>query len=171
MVIGCLTADGDLDMEQMKELMREADGMKVTLHRAFDLCRDPLLAYGQAAELGIDTILTSGQQGSCLEGMELLQRLCEKQRKEGGPDIMAGAGVTPDVIRKFLEQTDIASYHLSAKRVLDSGMRFRKEGVPMGLPAMSEYSVFRTDGRIVGQAKKILEEHRNHHEPFCGAPM
>lgn len=170
-VIGCLTADGDLDMEQMKELMREADGMKVTLHRAFDLCRDPLLAYGQAAELGIDTILTSGQQGSCLEGMELLQRLCEKQRKEGGPDIMAGAGVTPDVIRKFLEQTDIASYHLSAKRVLDSGMRFRKEGVPMGLPAMSEYGVFRTDGRIVGQAKKILEEHRNHHEPFCGAPM
>ena len=75
------------------------------------------------------------------------------------------------MIRKFLEQTDVTSYHLSAKRVMDSGMRYRKEGVPMGLPAMSEYSVFRTDGRIVGQAKKILEEHRNHHEPFCGAPM
>lgn len=71
---------------------------------------------------------------------------------------MAGAGVTPDVIRKFLEQTDITSYHLSAKKVIDSGMRYRREGVPMGLPAMSEYSVLRTDGGIVARAKEILQE-------------
>lgn len=55
---------------------------------------------------------------------------------------MAGAGVTPEVIRKFLTETDITAYHLSAKKVIDSGMRYRKEGVPMGLPAMSEYSIF-----------------------------
>lgn len=158
-VIGCLTSEGGLHMERMKALMEAAEGMKVTLHRAFDVCADPFLAYEQAKELGIDTILTSGQRGSCLEGIGLLQSLCEKQRKEGGPAIMAGAGITPEVIRRFLEETDITCYHLSAKRTVDSGMSYRREGVPMGLPAMSEYSIFRTDGEIVAEARKILTLH------------
>lgn len=155
-VIGCLQADGHLHMEQMRELMAEAGDMKVTLHRAFDVCADPIKAYGQARELGIDTILTSGQKRECLMGMALLQELCDLQKETGTPRIMAGAGVTPDVIRQFLAQTSITSYHLSAKKVLDSGMRYRKEDVPMGLPVMDEYSIFRTDSEIVAEAKKAL---------------
>lgn len=61
-VIGCLAKDGSLCREQMKELMAAAQGMRVTLHRAFDLCADPRETYRQAGELGIDTILTSGQE-------------------------------------------------------------------------------------------------------------
>lgn len=155
-VIGCLQADGHLHMEQMRELMAEAGDMKVTLHRAFDVCADPIKAYGQAWELGIDTILTSGQKRECLMGMALLQALCALQKETGAPRIMAGAGVTPDVIRQFLAQTSITSYHLSAKKVLDSGMCYRREDVPMGLPVMDEYSIFRTDSKIVAEAKKAL---------------
>ncbi len=155
-VIGCLQADGHLHMEQMRELMAEAGDMKVTLHRAFDVCADPIKAYGQARELGIDTILTSGQKRECLMGMALLQALCALQKETGAPRIMAGAGVTPDVIRQFLAQTSITSYHLSAKKVLDSGMCYRREDVPMGLPVMDEYSIFRTDSKIVAEAKKAL---------------
>lgn len=155
-VIGCLQADGHLHMEQMRELMAEAGDMKVTLHRAFDVCADPIKAYGQARELGIDTILTSGQKRECLMGMPLLQALCDLQKETGTPRIMAGAGVTPDVIRQFLAQTSITSYHLSAKKVLDSGMCYRREDVPMGLPVMDEYSIFRTDSKIVAEAKKAL---------------
>lgn len=155
-VIGCLQEDGNLHMEQMQELMAEAGDMKVTLHRAFDVCADPIKAYGQARELGIDTILTSGQKRECLMGMPLLQELCVLQQETGTPRIMAGAGVTPDVIRQFREQTSITSYHLSAKKVLDSGMCFRKEDVPMGLPVMDEYSIFRTDSRTVAEAKAAL---------------
>ena len=71
---------------------------------------------------------------------------------------MAGAGMTPDSIRKFLKETNITAFHLSAKKIVDSGMRYRKEGVPMGLPAMSEYSIFQTDKEIVARARKILDE-------------
>ena len=53
-VIGCLTEDGSLHMPQMRALMEAAGGMKVTLHRAFDVCANPEEAYGQARELGID---------------------------------------------------------------------------------------------------------------------
>ncbi len=157
-VIGCLKADGSLDIEQMKELMETAGDMKVTLHRAFDVCVDPMEAYKQARELGIDTILTSGQESSGLEGLPLLKKLCEVQMETGGPQIMAGARMTPDSIKKFLKETDITAFHLSAKKIVDSGMRYRKEGVPMGLPAMSEYSIFQTDKEIVAQARQVLDE-------------
>lgn len=156
-VIGCLKEDGSLHMEHMKELIKAAEGMKITLHRAFDVCADPVRAYEQAQELGIDTILTSGQERDCLTGLPLLKKLCGLQKKTGGPRVMAGAGVTPDVIRQFLAQTDITDYHLSAKKVLDSQMRYRKEGVPMGLPDMSEYSIFRTDSQIVREAAMLLQ--------------
>ncbi len=159
-VIGCLKEDGGLHMERMRELIRTAEGMPITLHRAFDVCAEPFRVYEQAAQLGIDTILTSGQEENCLAGMPLLKKLSGLQRKTDGPQIMAGAGVTPDVIRRFLGETDITAYHLSAKKTLDSGMRYRKEGVPMGLPSFSEYCVFRTDRRTVAEAKKILAEHR-----------
>lgn len=155
-VIGCLTPDGSLNMEQMAELIKAAGDMKITLHRAFDVCADPLLAYRQAAELGIDTILTSGQEKDCLTGMPLLNKLCAMQNRTGGPHIMAGAGVTPDVIRQFLANTEITHYHLSAKKIIDSGMRYRKEDVPMGLPVMNEYSIYRTDSHIVKEAKDLL---------------
>lgn len=155
-VIGALTADGGLNMTQMSELIKAAGSLKITLHRAFDVCADPLKTYKQAAELGIDTILTSGQEQDCLTGMLLLKKLCKLQKETNGPQIMAGAGVTPEVIRQFLADTEITSYHLSAKKIVDSDMRYRKEGVSMGLPAMSEYSIYRTDRHIVAEAKKIL---------------
>ncbi len=155
-VIGALTPDGDLDMEQMSALIKAAGKMKITLHRAFDVCADPLQTYAKAADLGIDTILTSGQEKDCLTGMPLLNKLCALQKKTGGPQIMAGAGVTPGVIRQFLANTEITHYHLSAKMLIDSGMRYRREDVPMGLPVMSEYHIYRTDCSIVEEAKSLL---------------
>lgn len=155
-VIGCLKEDGSLHMEQMQELIERAGDLKVTLHRAFDVCADPIKTYEQARKLGIDTILTSGQKRECIMGMPLLKELCAMQQETGMPRIMAGAGVTPDVIRQFRAQTSIASYHLSAKRTVESGMHYRKKDVPMGIPIMDEYSIFRTDSRIVADAKEAL---------------
>lgn len=161
-VIGCLREDGSLHMEQMRQLVKAAGSMRITLHRAFDVCADPARTYEQAWELGIDTILTSGQESDCLKGMPLLKRLQQRSLngQAEGPQIMAGAGVTPEVIRKFLDETDITAYHLSAKKIVDSSMRYRREGVPMGLPAMSEYSIYRTDRDIVDRARQVLDSNR-----------
>ena len=40
-VVGVLKEDGTMNMAAMEQLMEAADGMSVTLHRAFDVCRDP----------------------------------------------------------------------------------------------------------------------------------
>lgn len=155
-VIGVLKPDGTLNMEQMKELMDAAGDMSVTLHRAFDVCVDPYETMEQAIELGIDTILTSGQKNVCTEGADLLRDLVEKSK--GRITIQVGSGVSEEVIQKMYPLTNATAYHMSGKVTLDSVMEYRKEGVNMGLPTLSEFEVWRTDAEKIKAAKKVLEE-------------
>ena len=61
-VIGMLNPDGTLDTEHMAELIKAAGNKEKALHRAFDVCIDPMKALEEAIELGFDTILTSGHR-------------------------------------------------------------------------------------------------------------
>ena len=72
-VIGSLNKDGSLNAEHMKRFIDSAKDMSITLHRAFDMCADPFATLQQAKELGVNTILTSGQAPSSLEGIELYE--------------------------------------------------------------------------------------------------
>ena len=155
-VVGCLLPDGSLDVERMKRLREAAGPMSMTLHRAFDMCADPYEALEQAKNLGIQTILTSGQKGSCMEGRELIAGLV---RESGGKvDIMAGGGVDASVIRRMIPATGASSYHMSGKTVLDSGMVYRRQEVSMGVPGLGEYEIFRTEQAKIRMARLALEE-------------
>ena len=155
-VIGVLTEDGDLDVTKMQELLQESTNLSVTLHRAFDMCRDPYRAMEEAIAMGIHTILTSGQKQSAWEGRELLKELVEKAN--GRIDIMAGAGIGAEVIQKLISETKGTSYHMSGKITLNSPMRYRKEEVSMGLPSLSEYEIWQTSEDAVREAVRVLEE-------------
>lgn len=155
-VIGVLDAEGNLDIPSMEKLIQEAEGMEITLHRAFDVCRDPHKTLEEAVKLGISTILTSGQQQSAWEGRDMIRRLiCQA---EGRIDIMAGGGVNAEVIGRLFPVTGGSSYHMSGKVVSESAMRYRKEGVSMGLPSMSEYEVWRTSEERVREAVQVLKD-------------
>ena len=154
-VIGVLDEEGNLDVPKMKELMQEAEGLSVTLHRAFDMCRNPYEAMEQAIALGIHTILTSGQKQSAWEGRELLAELIEKA--QGRIDIMAGAGIGAKVIEQLLPVTKGSSYHMSGKVTLDSPMKYRKADVSMGLPSLSEYEIWQTSEDAVREAVDVLQ--------------
>lgn len=158
-VIGMLKPDGTLDMEHLLKLMEETGEMSVTLHRAFDVCRDPMEALEQAISLGMDTILTSGQENSSEQGISLLKKLEEKSA--GRIQIMAGAGISAEVIRPIYEQTGITSYHMSGKILLESEMRYRKENVKMGLPSLSEFEIYRTSQEKVRQAREVINGLQN----------
>ena len=158
-VIGILKPDGTLNMEQMKRLMEDAEGMSVTLHRAFDVCADPYETMEQAISLGIDTILTSGQKNICTAGADLLKDLVEKSA--GRITIQVGSGVNADVIRELQPKTGATAFHMSGKVTMDSEMEYRREGVNMGLPSLSEYEIWRTDEEAVRRARQVLDG-------FCG---
>lgn len=143
-VIGVLTPEGRLDEDRMASLMKEAGEMEVTLHRAFDMTREPLEAMEAAISLGCKTILTSGQAKNALEGKETLKELF--RQAAGRITIMAGSGVKKENIREIYDYTGIRVFHTTGRGpVLDSGMRYRKETVSMGLPSLSEYEIWQTD--------------------------
>ena len=157
-VVGCLLPDGSLDTERMKRLRELAGSMHMTLHRAFDMCRDPYEALEQSKSLGIQTILTSGQKETCMEGKELIAELVRDSGSQ--VDIMAGGGVDSAVIRKMLSATKASSYHMSGKTVLSSAMTYRKQGVSMGVQGFSEYEIFRTAEEKIRAARDVLDDRK-----------
>ena len=154
-VVGMLKEDGTLHMEQMKRVMDCVKDCKVTLHRAFDVCADPIETLKQAKELGVDTILTSGQADHCLHGAEVIKKLLEIA--DGEIEILIGSGVNANVIEAIYPKTFGTSYHMSGKKVLDSKMIYRKEGVSMGLPSLSEFELWQTDESEIQKAVAVLQ--------------
>lgn len=154
-VIGALNADGTLDKEKMRGMIAAANGIHITMHRAFDVCRDAFTTLEEALELGVDTILTSGQKANAWAGREMIGALMEKAGARA--DILVGAGVSAAMIEDFRrEYPDAHAFHLSGKSVLDSGMIYRNEEVSMGLPGISEFQVWRTEEAAIRRAKEAL---------------
>lgn len=143
-VIGELTPQGQLDLPRITELVREAKGMGLTLHRAFDMAQDPIQALEEAISLGFDTLLTSGQAPCVMDGLPLLKRLVHQAG--GRLTILAGCGVHQDNILEIYQKTGLRAFHTTGKKEpLQSGMLYRQNGVSMGLPCFSEYEIWQTD--------------------------
>lgn len=158
-VIGCLTADGNLDMEAMKPLVEACGDKGITLHRCIDVSRDILQTYLDAKRLGIDTVLTSGAEASCRAGQKNIEKLLQLRNEISGPEILVGAGVNAAVIRQFRKALPgVRAFHMSGKTEIESAMRFRREGVPMGLPGLDEWHIRQTDENSVREARNALDE-------------
>jgi len=158
-VIGCLTPDGDLDAEAMKPLLDAAAGAGLTLHRCIDASRDPIQTYLDAAALGIDTVLTSGAAGNCKAGIRIIEKLIALREKIHGPEVLIGSGVSAAVIAAFLETLPGArAFHMSGKTEIESGMVFRRQGVPMGLPGLDEWHIQVTGEDAVRAAREALDK-------------
>lgn len=129
-VFGCLTAEGDIDIPLMERLMKASEGMSVTFHRAFDVCRDPKQALEEIIRLGCDRILTSGQQATAEGGIHLLKEL--QQQAGGRITLLAGCGVNEGNIARIARETGIHEFHFSARENFPSRMRYHNHQVSMG---------------------------------------
>lgn len=155
-VLGILKPDGTLNLEQMKILVEAAGDMEITLHRAFDVCINPYETLEQAKDLGIRSVLTSGQKNTCTAGSSLIKELVELSR--GEIEVLAGGGVDASVIRDIGPLTGARAFHMSGKVSTDSAMEFRKEGVSMGQPILDEYFIWKTEESKIREARLALEE-------------
>lgn len=158
-VIGALTETGDLNTAVLREMIKAAEGMSVTLSRAFDVCKNPCEALEKAVDLGINTILTSGQQADCTKGIKLLAEL--QNQAKGRIEIMAGGGVSAETILNLYNQTGITAFHMSGKKIIESKMQYRNPKVYMGVPGFDEYSILRTSEEKVRQAKQVIYKIQN----------
>ena len=153
-VIGMLNPDGTLDTERMAELIKVSGNKEKALHRAFDVCIDPMKALEEAIDLGFDTILTSGQKETAWEGRIILKELQEKSK--GRIEILAASGISAGAIKKLIPYTGIMSYHMSGKVVLNSQMEYRKKGVSIGMPGEDEYVIWQTAKEKIAEARGIV---------------
>ena len=160
-VIGCLTPYGDLDDDAMKPLIDAASGSGLTLHRCIDVSCDPYETYLQAAYLGIDTVLTSGCAANCTAGKETIGKLLKLRDQQNGPEVLIGAGVNAKVISAFrMEFPEARAFHMSGKSEIESGMIFRREGVPMGIPGFDEWHLQQTGEEAVHLARITLDQQK-----------
>ena len=151
-VIGALTADGDIDIATCRRLIEKAQGMSITFHRAFDMCNNPMKALEDIIALGCHRILTSGQAATAEKGISLLTQLTAAAN--GRIIIMPGCGVNAGNAKNILEATQCNEIHASARKSVGSGMLFRHSGVSMGNPDSDEFARKETDANEV---KAIVE--------------
>ncbi len=131
-VVGALTAEGEVDAEVCSLLVRAAEGMGVTFHRAFDLVPDRQAALETLIDLGFERVLTSGGMQSAVAGASAIARLVAQAG--GRIVVMPGAGIEPGNIVALRESTRAREFHASAKRKLPSAMR-RVPGDTLGMGA------------------------------------
>ncbi|MFZ4782854.1 MAG: copper homeostasis protein CutC, partial [Armatimonadaceae bacterium] len=82
-VFGALTEEGMLDLPSTKALVNAANtvGLQTVFHRAIDVCANPEDALTQLENLGVNRILTSGCEKTCLEGSTNLARWIEQYKR------------------------------------------------------------------------------------------
>lgn len=119
-VSGILNEDKTIDIERTKELIELAKPLPFTFHRAFDWVKNPLEAIEQLVDLGVDRILTSGQETSAEKGIELLKQLKEKAKNR--IIILPGSGINVNNALVFKE-AGFSEIHCSAstlKQVIET---------------------------------------------------
>ncbi|KAJ9520157.1 hypothetical protein QJQ45_030077 [Haematococcus lacustris] len=156
-VLGCLTATGEVDSDATATLMRTAliKGLQVTFHRAFDLCRDMSAALQQLVRLGVQRVLTSGGKPSALalQGAGMIAQLVG----EAGHDIIvvAGGGLTEENVEEVVRRSGVLEVHSTAKRAVFSKMAYKRVGMSLcsgQLP--SDYAWGEAEG---GRVAALLE--------------
>jgi len=111
-------------------LISLARPLSVTFHRAFDMTRDPFQAIETLIGLGIDRVLSSGQDATVLEGLPLLAELVS--RAGNRIVVMPGGGITSRNIERIVSALEPREIHFASLDPAPSGMQFRRQHVFMG---------------------------------------
>jgi copper homeostasis protein len=147
-VFGILHADGSVDMKRSEEIVNLARPLPVTFHRAFDMTSDPLQALEDLIALGMDRVLTSGQENKAIDGIELIADL--NRLAAGRIVIMPGSGVNERNLAELIRKTQAKEFHVTGRKSVESEMIFHNKKVRMGGNAgIPEYE------RMVTDVKKI----------------
>tara|TARA_B000000477_G_scaffold124238_1_gene131312 strand:+ start:78 stop:743 length:666 start_codon:yes stop_codon:yes gene_type:complete len=110
-VLGLLDKNKNIDIIKCRELIKNAHGMSLTFHMAFDQVDNPFESMEKIIDLGFDRILTAGKKNSAIEGFDLINELALKGEKR--ISIMPGSKLRTSNIDRFLDNNLINEYHSS----------------------------------------------------------
>ena len=109
-VVGMINEDHDVNSEQLNEVIKEASGIEITFHRAFDCLKDPKKNILKLSSMGVSRILTSGRSKSAIKGINNLIKW--KLLSNNLIEIQPGGGINLKNIMNF-KDAGFSSIHLS----------------------------------------------------------
>ncbi len=110
-VSGVLNEDKTIDLERTQQLVKLSRPLAFTFHRAFDEVVNLKEALEQLIEMGVERVLTSGQEQSAELGIKLLQELNALSKER--ITILAGGGISSENAVKF-KAIGLKEIHASA---------------------------------------------------------
>lgn len=144
-VFGAMTEEKDVDLKKCRDILKTCYPLPVTFHRAFDLCRNPVIQVEVVIDLGFQRLLTSGTKKTALEGCDIIKKLMDRVRNR--LVIMPGCGITKDNIKEIMETTCAKEYHGS----------FKAENSEDKNDVMDLGTVMMSDRNYVAEAVQILK--------------
>jgi copper homeostasis protein len=115
-VFGILQRSGSVDVQRTTELVRFAQPLPVTFHRAFDEVPDLLDGLEDVIATGAARILTSGGKPHVEQGMSAIATLVGASG--GRIEIVAGGGIRAENLERLLQQTQVREVHAGLGTVL-----------------------------------------------------
>ena len=122
-VLGALTATGEVDVPAMRRLISAAAPLAVTFHKSIDATTDLLAAYDTLGSLGVDRVLTSGGPGSALDNLDILAELVRRSDAGRGPRVLVGGAVRPGNVHAIVEATGAREVHARLQHASRRGGR------------------------------------------------
>lgn len=152
-VLGLLTADGDVDVDRTRELVELARPMEVTFHRAIDMVRDIESALEDVISTGADRVLTSGGETTAMQGRHRIGKMV--QASDGRIGVMVAGSVRAENVKEIARATSALEFHAALRRPVPSRIKHQRRKVHLGSPGVDDYvhSVVRaTDVRRLQEA-------------------
>jgi len=113
-VSGVLNKNNTIDEIRTKELIDLAKPLSFTFHRAFDWVENPTKAIEKLISMGVNTVLTSGQEITAIKGIKLLKEL--KETANNKLIILPGGGINSNNILQF-KKAAFKEIHFSATKL------------------------------------------------------
>lgn len=153
-VTGVLNPDASFDLKRMHELKDLSGPMEFCVHRAIDMCRNPLEELDGLIGLGVTRVLSSGGRNTAIEGIDMLGKMVELANNK--IQIMAGSGINCNQIEP-LWSMGIRHFHASASSKFPSAMNYRNPHIRMGKDGeQDEYEITLSDKhKIVDMMEKL----------------
>jgi copper homeostasis protein len=108
-VLGVLTPARDIDVAATSDLVRRAQPLEVTFHRAFDRVPDLDAALDAVIQTGAGRVLTSGGAPTAAEGIPVIARLVQQAR--GRITIIAAGSIRQHNVAPVVRQTGVTEVH------------------------------------------------------------
>jgi len=115
-VLGILDARGRVDVARTAELVRLADPLPATFHRAFDELEDLTGGLEEVIRTGVTRLLTSGGKASAEEGYPEIAGLVRQARER--IIILPGGGIRPLNLSRIARETRASEFHSGLSNLL-----------------------------------------------------